>query len=87
MLGGGLWGAATEATSEPPNTCIQLAVLGWLRIEEVVPLPEVEGIPTPPGCSWVGRPPGSPSPSSPSSRTAPAPSGARDEPPARSASA
>lgn len=50
MLGGGLWGAATEATSEPPNTCIQLAVLGWLRIEEVVPLPEVEGIPIP---TWL----------------------------------
>ena len=27
-----------------------LAVLGWLRIEDVVPLPEVEGIPIP---TWL----------------------------------
>lgn len=29
---------------------LALAVLGWLRIEDVVPLPEVEGIPIP---TWL----------------------------------
>ena len=29
---------------------VALAVLGWLRIEDVVPLPEVEGIPIP---TWL----------------------------------
>ena len=49
-LAGWLQGALALALTAGAVWLVALAVLGWLRIEDVVPLPEVEGIPIP---TWL----------------------------------